>query len=266
MQLRERIIRRIVRLGSMYIEEQVSRAEILDLIAKLHPIDSGHALIRVGPDSDGGYLLPDDLSGIEYCFSPGVANISGFEEELVSRGIVCFLADYAVEAPQLDQDKYVFDKKYIGSCSNDIYMTLDEWKNKYLPGYRRDLILQMDVEGNEYEILFNISDNLLQQFRILVIEFHFLPAWFDKNYFAIVRRVFDKVLQYFDVVHLHPNNYGGVEVRDGVEVPRLMEFTLLRKDRFKQRIASVSFPHKLDVDNVLKPSVVLTKCWFRSES
>ena len=30
----------------------------------------------IGGAGDGGYLVPDDLDGIEYCFSPGVNLIS----------------------------------------------------------------------------------------------------------------------------------------------------------------------------------------------
>lgn len=40
-------------------------------------------LIRLGPNGDGGYLVPDDLTGIEACFSPGVCATSEFENTVL---------------------------------------------------------------------------------------------------------------------------------------------------------------------------------------
>ncbi len=51
------------------------------LLGRLSPLSSDKELIRMGPRGDGGYLLPDDLAGIEALFSPGVNEVSGFELE-----------------------------------------------------------------------------------------------------------------------------------------------------------------------------------------
>ena len=47
------------------------------LLDTLHSIKFN--LLRIGGDSDGGYLLPDDLENISSCFSPGVSDIFDFE-------------------------------------------------------------------------------------------------------------------------------------------------------------------------------------------
>jgi hypothetical protein len=54
-----------------HLAKRTKNSDLIDLIRSLHPIDSGVPLIRLGPDGDGGYLIPDDLNGIQYCFSPG---------------------------------------------------------------------------------------------------------------------------------------------------------------------------------------------------
>ena len=59
-----------------------ARAPLHALLQALRPLDPGIELIRIGPDSDGGYLVPDDLDGIRHAFSPGVSTESGFEAEL----------------------------------------------------------------------------------------------------------------------------------------------------------------------------------------
>lgn len=50
-------------------------------------------LIRLGPMSYEGYLIPDDLEGIEACFSPSVGFNSIFEKDCADRGMKVFLAD-----------------------------------------------------------------------------------------------------------------------------------------------------------------------------
>ena len=40
-------------------------SETKKIFQTLKPIDTGYDLIRIGAAKDGGYLLPDDLSGIE---------------------------------------------------------------------------------------------------------------------------------------------------------------------------------------------------------
>jgi hypothetical protein len=78
---------------------QARRDVIEEFLTKLRPLTSGHALIRFGPEGDGGYVIPDDLTGIEACFSPGVSGISGFEMDCAERGMKVFLADQSVDCP-----------------------------------------------------------------------------------------------------------------------------------------------------------------------
>jgi len=46
----------------------VSKLQLAEFLKRLHPYDADKPLIRVGGDGDGGYLIPDDLEGIKYCF------------------------------------------------------------------------------------------------------------------------------------------------------------------------------------------------------
>jgi hypothetical protein len=62
-------------------------AEVLGLVKTLRPMDCGKDLIRIGGTGDGGYLVPDDLEGIEYCFSPGVSTTVDFETHLAALNI-----------------------------------------------------------------------------------------------------------------------------------------------------------------------------------
>ncbi len=245
------------------IVDRTGYSELEGLIRSLQPLDSGVELIRLGPDGDGGYLLPDDLDGIEYAFSPGVSTESGFEADLADAGLRVFLADYSVDRPAEINTNFVFDKKFVGCLSGETFMTLDEWKNATIPGYHDDLLLQMDIEGAEFEALFSVSAELLSQFRIMIIEFHYLQELLNKPYFTLSSRVFQKLLQTHSVVHIHPNNCCGSVKSRGLEIPRVAEFTFYRNDRLNGKDYRQSFPHPLDRDNTAKQSLLLPGCWYR---
>ncbi len=246
-----------------YAVGRTDSEQILGLMRKLRPVDCGVELIRVGGAGDGGYLIPDDLSGVEYCFSPGVGTVSRFESELADLGIKSYLADYSVETPSVMRPEITFDRKFLGSSDHNEYFTLETWKNTYLRGYEGDMLLQMDIEGAEYEVIFNVPDRLLDQFRIVVIEFHCLDRLFDSFSFRLISACFEKLLKSFCVVHLHPNNCCGSERTGVLEIPRLMEFTFLNRRRVKDPKPKVRFPHRLDAEIFpeLQP-LVLPKCWY----
>jgi hypothetical protein len=262
--IKDSAIRLIDALG-VHVGARTNYAQLRELITSLRPIDGGARLIRLGPDGDGGYLVPDDLAGIEYAFSPGVSTESGFEAELAERGVHVFLADFSVERPAQNNPRFVFDKRYVGCLSDARFITLDEWKEAKVPEYDGDLLLQMDIEGAEFETLLAASTRLLEQFRIMVIEFHYLQDLLSQRHFNLLSRLFAKLLRSHSVVHIHPNNCCGSVKSGGLELPRVAEFTFHRNDRLAQRVPSETFPHPLDRDNTRKPPLVLPECWYRRD-
>ncbi len=255
-------IGRLVSGFGLHAGRRTGAVAIRDLVRELRPIDAGIELVRVGPAGDGGYLVPDDLQGIRYVFSPGVSRESGFEAELAERGLPVFLADASVDGPAVAHPQFVFDKKFVGSLTNERYMTLDDWHEAKLPGDRSELLLQMDIEGGEYDTLLAVSPALLARFRILVIEFHWLAELWGEAFFAVASPTFRKLLQTHTVVHIHPNNCCGSVTREGIEIPRIAEFTLLRNDRVRMRTYRTNFPHPLDRPNVAKAPLDLPACWY----
>lgn len=244
---------------------QTDLSKVLALIRKLRPQDCGRNLIRLGGPADGGYLIPDDLDGIEYCFSPGVGARSEFENHLADRGIKSFLADYSIETPPSLRPELTFDRKHLGSRNNEELFTLAAWKKMYLQDYSGDLLLQMDIEGAEYEVILNAPEDLLSQFRILVIEFHHLHRLFDPFCFALISSCFEKLLASFHVVHIHPNNQGAVVGRGEIEVPEILEFTFLNRKRAGAVEPQRVIPNELDARNVPGlQDLPLPACWYSS--
>ena len=220
---------------------------VKEVISLLKPVRIQSDLIRIGGGGDGGYLIPDDLDGIEYCFSPGVSTYAPFEIELEKHGIRSFLADYSVERAPTGLEKAEFIKKFITSRENETSSTLKKWIDDSIGNnYEGDMILQMDIEGYEYEVLFETSISYLKKFRIIVIEFHGLHGMFDKLQLGFIEHIFKKITSEFNVVHLHPNNFAPALCTESIEVPDIMEITFLRKDREIKESGILKYPHALD--------------------
>lgn len=239
-------------------------SRVKELIFRLHPIATSQGLIRLGPDGDGGYLVPNDVAGVEACFSPGVSNVSGFERDCAEMGMKVFMADGSVEKPPETHPRFSFIKKFIGSVTEEDFITLSEWVEASLPNSHSDLLLQMDIEGYEYETLLSAPSVLLERFRIIVVEFHYLDALFSEPIFAIYSKAFEKILRTHTCVHIHPNTHSRLIKVCDLEIPQLAEFTFLRNDRVTGRAFATEFPHPLDRDNSDGRSVSLPRSCYRN--
>lgn len=248
------------------LKQPTDKKKVTGLIDSLHPFKIQTDLIRLGPEGDGGYLVPNDLDGIEAIFSPGVDKISEFERQCLEYGMKIYMADYSVEKPNLNisQDKYSFLKKYVGCTNNEVFITMDSWVSSSCNSTKTDLLLQMDIEGGEYNSLINMSDSLMNRFRIMIIEFHSLQDLWDPHFFNLNQSVFNKILQTHICIHIHPNNCCGISTRFGVDIPRVAEFTFIRKDRVEIKNFQNDFPHKLDFDNTKNKTIKLPKNWFKN--
>ncbi len=244
-------------------EPRVPSDKLRNFLTACAPVGLETPLIRVGPDGDGGYVLPDDLEGITACFSPGVDFTAGFEEDIARRGIPCYLADYSVDGPPIDNPRFHFQKKYLGSRSDDILIRLEDWVAETVGDAAGDFLLQMDIEGAEYGVLLDTPVPMLKRFRIIVLELHHCDLLFSRSGHDRVAEPILKLLDHFSIVHIHPNNRYP-PVSDGkVSIPPLLEFTFLRKDRIRPGPAPSTYPLDVDSPNVAKrPDIPLHPSWY----
>ena len=261
----KRVGAQISSLLGIYMSPQTESELIHGLVSRLVPYDLGIPLCRIGTSCDGGYLVPDDLDDIAYCFSPGVSDTAVFEQDLLNgRGIQSFLADYSVSSPPASLPDCDFVKKFVGAVNTEEVMTLDQWvSDKCTQSDSRDMILQMDIEGAEYETLMATSPETLSRFRIIVLELHKLNHLDNRLFFRCVDAALSKVLEQFDVAHIHANNAGGLTRMAGIDVPRVAEITLLRKDRTVRKSPVRQLPNTLDAPNVSsQQELILPNYWW----
>ena len=117
----KRIVENQLEKRNLMVQWMTPKEKVRQFIEKLHPLQTNFELMRIGPNNDGGYLVPNDLKDIQACFSPGVDKVSGFEEWCLNNGMKIFLADKSVDNVNLDipKEQYSFIKKFIGCTKNE---------------------------------------------------------------------------------------------------------------------------------------------------
>lgn len=215
-----------------------------EFLAKIKIIDANYELIRIGCNNDGGYLIPNILDEIDFCFSPGVGNKSYFEDHLSNFNIKCFLADGTVDYI----GKHDFTKKNLNSFNDINNITLESWINEKIEDQSNNrLLLQMDIEGSEIEVLYAASLSLLNRFKCIIIEFHHFHKIVDELGLKIYSNIFDKILKNHYIIHIHPNNDSKILNINNNNIPNLLEITFLNKNKVKNvNKINYSLPHKLD--------------------
>ena len=147
-------------------------------------------------------------------------------------------------------------------------MTLPNWLKESNITEPERMILQMDIEGGEYEVLVYEDTETLESFSVLVIEFHNFEKLFEKQFLKMVSSIFNKLYKNFKICHAHPNNCGSIASLDGIDVPRVMEVTFLRNDLVKRFSTDtpISLPHILDSRNVAQDEdIVLPNVWWKND-
>lgn len=245
-----RVIKKYLETNQYQIYKDKHEGELKSLINFLRPIE--FPLIRIGGNLDGSYLLPDCLEGIELCFSPGSNKVWDFEKELLEKfKIRSAIIDNESNKPENLPPGITYTSSWLGLDDDATYTSFESWANKNSTKFDSDLMLQMDIEGDEYKVLFNMPNSVLKRFRVLTIEFHYSSNFKNSelylNYYEVI---FSRLRKNFTVVHFHGNNCCGTWKYRNFELPHVFELTLLRNDWVPADSQFADIPHHLDVDNV----------------
>lgn len=248
---------------AIWLESTASAERVTKLIRSLRPQSINKPLVRIGSAGDGGYIVPDLMSQIKALISPGVSTEVSFDLALAKAGVEVYMADASVDGPPIQHPLFNFHKKFLAAYEDDMNMRLDSLVGPAMAKYGDNLLLQMDIEGAEYPVILDASPATLSAFRIMLFEFHDLDRMMSSRFLPIIEATFRKILQSHLVVHIHPNNVAPTRKFGPVEIPPVMEFTFVRRDLVNVvESGSLSFPNKLDADNVSElPPVVLPDMW-----
>ena len=252
MKIIKKIIRMILLKFNINIYNFSSRDDIINFI-KLFKIKvpKNLKLTRIGSNNDGGYLVPNILEEIKYCYSAGIGKNISFEEDLLKFNIKSYGADGTIKKLPKEIKDYNFLNKNIGVINNEKLIRFEDWINLENQT-ENSLIGQIDIEGYEYDLIIDTPINTLKQFKVLVIEFHYLSKINNKIIYEHYLNSFNKILSVFEICHIHINNAEKqIKVKD-IKIPPLLEITFLRKDFYTNKeLSEIYIPHKLDQDNIV---------------
>jgi len=212
-------------------------------------------LIRIGPKTDGGYVIDKRiLSKTDILITCGLNDdwefeksflkknknskifaydhtvtkefwLSRFKKDIISLLLLKKLKIYKI----LDVFKYInyllffrgykrhFEKKIVFKKKNNKETTIPKIFNN-----RNKIVLKVDIEGDEYKILNDIKKNS-KKIVFLLIEFHEI----HKNLRKIKNFISKSDLK---IIHIHANNYGGTD-KNGI--PKVIELSMLNSKKIK---------------------------------
>lgn len=228
-------------------------------LLKMLPFDDGFDLLRIGSNHDGSYLVPNDLAGIEKCFSVGSGSNGTFEEALNSSfSIKSVILDAPESKPYGLSKSQIYHAGWLGKNTTKETISLSDFVSLYADP-KEDLLLQIDIEGSEWTTLLDVAPEKIARFRIIVIELHYLNLVSDSNFlFNYLSPLMDKLSRDHVIVHAHANNCSPLYCVGTLFFPPVIELTLHRKDRISTHkdLAPRLDSHPLDILNVPDSPIV----------
>ena len=214
-------------------------------------------LIRFGRKFDGGYLVCGDaIKNVDSLITLGVGDDISFERDLEKKLALkrVYMYDYTVNhflfikiifkyfrrlitfRTKLENFTYsiknylnfikfnnkknvsLFKKRVVDKIEKKIDVNLDDIFAEIESGKN---LLKVDIEGSEYSIIEKINQNS-SNIKILIIEFHFIRSKKD----LFIKSV-KKLLNYFDIIHIHANNY--FQLKENESFFEVLEITFVNK-------------------------------------
>lgn len=222
-----------------------------------------NSLFRVGPNSDGGYVIVNGLN-YDLFISCGISDDIRFEDAFLDiyKDIKCFAFDGTINKIPEHRNNILWINKNI-----DFNITTQTTNLKdYIMDYN-NIFLKMDIEGSEFNWIDSMTIEELNKFSQIVIEIH----WpFDKYRSSMLQ----KLSETHYLVHIHGNNYCDKDISknlpsgrtydgcviinnnelglESIKLPEVFEITYVKKDIFKNiEINKIfkTFPTILDAPN-----------------
>jgi len=233
-------------------------------------------LIRIGPKSDGGYIVhKDSINLTKKIITCGLNDDWKFEKNFTKLNNHCFVEAYdhtidkdfwyqrfkkdiihffLLKKLRLSKIIKMFDyidykiffkkknihflKKVVRNSEKEGEISLTDIIDNF-----EDIFLKIDIEGNEYEILPEVTKHS-EKIISLIVEFHDIDSNLDKIEKFIIENKFLKL------IHIHANNYKDINTNGN---PNDIELTFVNKNKINisNERSQKSYPiHGLDYKNL----------------
>jgi hypothetical protein len=207
----------------------VSEGEIKVLLDLLKVVEVSVSSVRIGSEYDGGYVVPNVLDDIEYCFSFGVSDNCELESQMANFGMQVFAIDGSIEELPTKNENINFTKKYIGRDYTPDYIGINEWVSGCIKN-KGSLLFAMDIEESEWETILDLDSVILDIVDLFVVEFHGFHLLPQKSFFKKVKNALLKLDGLFVVTNVNFNNTApSLKLPNIGSVPSVLEVTYLAR-------------------------------------
>ena len=256
---------------------------IFQFLNLLKIYDTKFQKVRIGPKHDGGYILLNELIKKKTpLVSLGVGNDISFDIDYLKKSVnsKAYLYDKTSNIKSKNKNLF-FYKKNVSAFSNKKAKNIAI--NNLLNKFKHKITLKIDIEGNEWCLLKQISKKNFKKISQMVVEFHLIHVDADKkilskkytpyftkfynyNYKSINNDLFKKYYQilkklneFFYIFHIHPNNSLKKICIENFNIPPLLEISFINKKYVKKvgltknkyPIKNLDFPNKIDRSDIV---------------
>ena len=196
-------------------------------------------LIRLGVQYDGGYVTSRiALDASKKLYTYGVGPNWQFEKDYVTiyEHKQAEMYDHTVDVNNTGSDRLLFYKSPLATTSTST--TFDESRDNTIP-----VFLKLDVEGAEYDFFEKADLSTYSNVTGIVCEFHRLS---HPDILVRFKKVLEKLQEYYDIIHVHGNNYASLFNEEGFIFPVTSEISFLHKN------LSVNYAEYQDIEYPLK--------------
>ena len=203
-----------------------------NLIKILQHVYKKDELIWIGDiKNDGSYPIHKSYKKSKWAISPGIGESTIFERELVKNGISVTMLDLEKYRPKKLLKAYPefceFIPKFISSENSEDTISL---KNLINEKNSNNGILQIDIEGAEWNLIRNTSIDIIKKASILIIEIHnfhelILPSQAEDKI-----KVLEKILNNYKVLWARRNTTSPLIKWRGFMIPDVIEISMIRSD------------------------------------
>jgi hypothetical protein len=219
------------------------------VIRHLHPYKVPHVvrqrfpIPRSGDHGDGGYVVPVQQTmncDVFHCL--GVGNGTPLEQELNRQ-----MPDKTIHL--YDSINPTLGRWYDGVNNAHLHIKEVTSLDEIIQKRDQNIFLKMDVEGAEWPLLDNVSEDLLERVDVFVAELH---GFHEVQHIEMYDRILRKVNRHFTPIHIHGNNYGWLFEVNNAWFPVVVEMTYLNNRFTKGKVLSdEKFPTPIDVPNTI---------------
>jgi len=195
--------------------------------------------IRLGNESDGGYVIGDLDGSYDFYISAGVGDDESFSRDFINKYNMNKNNSAAFDGsinnfPYHFTKNICFYRKNISTYISNKTANLSYFTNNY-----ENIFLKMDIEGAEFPWLLSLTSEQLNKFKQITIELHDINSGSE-----LVLECLKKLSKSHYLIHAHGNNCCKVTNK----IPDVIEVTYIRKNYFNEQpeLNKNILPCKLD--------------------